>query len=82
MARAQVPVVTCDVCGRSELLNQVKVDRAEVSLGEARKAGDLCEDHAGPVRDALAVLPEARPKRKRRRFEDSILADPSEIPRG
>lgn len=80
MGKQTVPIVTCDVCHRSELIHHVKIEPAEVRLGEVKVSGDLCEDHSGPVREAMKILPTPR-KRRRTRFEDSVVDSPEDIPR-
>jgi hypothetical protein len=75
VARDKVEVIACDVCHRSKLVHGVEVEPVEVALGEVRKRGDLCEDHDGPVREALKVLPSPAPRRRRRSFEDAVVEE-------
>ena len=76
-------VPACDVCGRSPLPSEGGVDVRDVTLSidQEKLAGELCDDHLQPLRDAGGVLVPARPPRRRRTFDSSKVSDPSQIPR-
>ena len=84
VARRKVDLPTCDVCGRSILPDEGGVEVREVAVRIDRDSltGDLCDEHAGPIREAAetAGLKPHVAKRARRTFADSTVASPDDIP--
>ena len=82
VARRQVTIAACNVCGRTILPEEggVEVRGVSVKIADQARAGDLCVDHLGPITEAAEVLDPVVAKRARRTFADSIVASPDDIP--
>ena len=79
MVRVNIPTLACDICHRNGREHGVTVEPVEIRLGEVRFKGDICEEDSAPIRELLKRMPARRSRRQR--FEDSVVADPSQIPR-
>ena len=85
VAKRNQSVPHCNYCDRSPLITEGGVEVFEVRLAMAENVltGDLCDEHMSELRECAirAKLAPAGTQRRRRTFEDSIVASPADIPR-
>jgi hypothetical protein len=72
-----VNLPACDICRR----NDVELVRYTLSVGEERRAGEVCDEHRKKFTRLLEELPQEPNPKRYRRFEDSVVASPDDIPR-